>query len=452
MSERYSGTYDALLLTLNPKFDPRRPSPKEKELYVSAYHDWVKFDDLERVPRYLETLSVDERDSRGNTALHFCKSVAMLDLLLARGADVFAKNCAVVPPIAFCSSLEVFKKLLEKMRSIDSAGTPDLNDKIASSGLTFFQLLVGAKSFDVIQWLLEDGNAQTLGLSTPQLYYFVSANLDTMRIAIQSDAPRSLLKAIHDSLPGDYAFDDFQLLCISAVYGGSDGIKFFAEKTPDVNREFSDGKVTAIMISTSFLNVDATKTLLELGANPNKVCGKGCCSAALGMIIDSKKNRGNVPKVLALLELLAEHGATFSERFKDGNNLLSSAVDADHRIFDFVASKAPTSAFCICVSGRKLIHLAAKQKSSEPLKALFKYSNVNFKVNEMDLSNSRETPLFIAAKSGSRECCVFLLENGANPDIKVDGISGSDIARRLGHNALADELRTFETEEAFCCF
>ncbi len=60
METGYSGTFDAVLQAFYPNFDPRRPSPKERELYVSAFLDWVKFDDLERVPRYLETLSANE--------------------------------------------------------------------------------------------------------------------------------------------------------------------------------------------------------------------------------------------------------------------------------------------------------------------------------------------------------------------------------------------------------
>lgn len=112
---RYSGVFDAVLSTISPSFDPKNATPVEQELYVSAFLDWVKFDDLERVPRYLKNLNGNECDSQGNTALHFCKSLAVLNVLLDHGADVFAKNEDNVLPISVSRSPEIHNKLFEVM-------------------------------------------------------------------------------------------------------------------------------------------------------------------------------------------------------------------------------------------------------------------------------------------------------------------------------------------------
>lgn len=453
MVTRYSGVYDSMLLTLNPRFNPKNPSPKEKELYVSAFLDWVKYDDLGRVPRYLETLSANERDADGNSALHYCKSLAMLDLLLSHGADVLAKNKKNVQPIVTSRSLEILRKFLEVMRSADPAAVPDLNDPSSNSGVTFFQILIEIKSFELVEWLLEDEkNAQELGLSPPKPFHFVNDNFDTMKMAIKADAPQKILKIIHDNLPKDYKMDDFQLFLTAGVFGGRDGIIFFAGKIQDFDQEFSDNKVTVFSCAASFLNIESCKALLEIGANPNKKCGNNCCSAASALIICSKKGGDNVEKALEILKLMSEHGATFSEFFQDGRNLLRMAVDSDAKIFEIIASKTHSSYFLLPYEGDKLIHLASKKTTADFLKVLFKYSPPgSIYVNEKSQTYREETPIAAAASKGSRECCMFLLQNGANPDIEVKKNTASQVARCYGNEALADELETFETEKSFCC-
>ena len=183
--------------------DPKTPSPKERELYVSAFLDRVKFDDLQRVPKYLETLSVNERDAEGNTALHCCKSLEMLNFLLERGADVFARNKHEIFPIAFAGSVEIFKRLAEAMTVKNARALPSLNAPMDSNGFTFFQLLLVNKSFEVVEWLMSGNFCET-----PQLFHKVDSKSDSMKMAIISGAPTPILCAIRSALPVDYELDD----------------------------------------------------------------------------------------------------------------------------------------------------------------------------------------------------------------------------------------------------
>lgn len=55
------------------------------------------------------------------------------------------------------------------------------------------------------------------------------------------------------------------------------------------------------------------------------------------------------------------------------------------------------------------------------------------------------SPLCTAARQGSLEAVQVLLSHGASPTIK-SGISTADVARRFGHNEIADMIEATETQ------
>ena len=456
MSEtRFSGAYDAALLCLNPNFDPKNMSPREREIYVSAFIEQVKFDNLNRVPKYLETLSGNECDENANSALHFCVSLDMMELLLEHGANVMAPNKVNVLPIAFSRSLNIFKRFIDEMRKLN-VPIPLLDAPMASSGLSFFQLLISAKCFEVVEWLVKGEGAKDIGQPVPQLFYVVNTQMDTMKIAIQSDAPQWLLTDIYAILPDSYRTtnENFKLFILATVMGGADGVKFFAPLVPAIDGEFGDGRATPLQCAAAYLNVESAKSLLELGANPNKLCGKGCCSVASFAL----KTKGSGEKRVAFLQMIAEHGAHFEEILSDGNNLMSLTLnqrEIDVKALGFLASRAPAAAFSIIYDKDTLAHLAIRKSlSQEPLKIILKYAPRGS--IKLDAANENEyfwPPLCQAAEKGWTESCRLLLAYGANPDGKNLGIKASMNAYSAKHYELARELESLETDDplCFCC-
>ena len=429
-------------------------SPREREIFISAFVDWVKFDNLDRVPKYLETLNVNECDENANNSLHFCVSLEMMELLLEHGANVMAPNKANVLPIAFSRSVDIFKRFVDEMRKLN-VSIPLLDAPMASSGLSFFQLLISAKSFEVVEWLVKGEGAKTIGQPVPQLFYVVSTQLDTMKIAIQSDAPQWLLTDIYATLPDSYRTtnDNFTLFILATVMGGADGVKFFAPLVPAIDGEFGDGRITPLQCAAAYLNVESAKALLELGANPNKLCGNGCCSMASSAL----KTKGSSEKRVAFLQMIAEHGAHFEEVLSDGNNLMSLTLNQrenDVKVLGFLASRAPAAAFSIFYNKYTLADLAIlKSSSQEPLKIILKYAPRGS--IKLDAANQEyfDPPLCQAAEKGWAESCRLLLEHGANPDGEHLGIKASMKAYLAKHYELAEELELLETDDplCFCC-
>lgn len=445
---RYSGVYDAALRMLNSNFDPQNLSVKEKKLYVLAFLDWVKFNRLDLIPAYLKNISPNEQDDLGNTAIFYCRSIEMLDLLLGKGAEIFIRNIKNSLPIASAHSLEIFKALLKRMKNLRPNDVPDLNDVMTSEGLTFFQVLIASKSFEVVNWLFEnESNAKELGLSPPHPFYCIDITLDTMKIALSADAPESILKVIYANLPQNYNLNNFKLLLYSGYFGSENGIKFFSPMVKDIDEEFGDEKATILMVSAANSQYKTCKALLELGGKPNKKCGNYCCSA-LSSIIKSKESAN---KKLALLKLFSEKGAKFDETFENGDNLLSLAIKKEPEVFEFIASKVDPAILSVSIRGKQLIHLASEYKNSQMLNILFKFApphtlNVNA-LSDCELM----TPLCFAAEKGSKDTCKLLLASGANPDLKCKDLTARKYAKRSGYSDLAKELKTYETESNVCC-
>lgn len=445
---RYSGAYDAALRLINPNFDPKHLSSKEKKLYVMAFLDWVKFDRIDLVPKYLESLSGDEKDDSGNTAMFYCKSIGMMNILLDKGADIYMRNIKNSLPVASASSLELFKAQLEIMKIINKDGVPDLNDPLTVDGLTFFQVLIASKSFEVVEWLLEnESNPRILGFSPPNLFQRINKNLDTMKTALNANAPIPILKLIHENLPLDYELNEFKLLIFSGYFGSENGVKYFGDKVKDINEEFGQERVTVLMAAAANLHLKSCMALFELGAKPNRKCGNNCCSVISGIITSADSS---VSKKLALLKLFAENGASFDETFKNGENLLSLAVKKDPEVFEFIASKVNLSALLAPINGTKLIHLASESNNPKMLPILFKLvPRESLDVNSKGKNGM--TPLCLAACHGNKENCHLLLSSGADPDLECSDMCASEYAMFKGYPQLANELKTFETKSTLCC-
>ena len=429
------------LLESNPNFDPRRCFPQERAMYVAAFREWVRLDDIENVTKCLETVNPNEHPADGTPALHYCKSLAMLDLLLAHGADVFLRDCEHCLPIASSKSVEIFKRLAEVMTATDPNSIPSLNAPMSEIGATFFQALIQCQSFELIEWLI-GGN----WIETPQLFSRLDNNYDTMNLAIIYRATTSVLAAIHGALPADYEFDAMGLLSLAARLGNGEAVRYFARFVKDIDQELGKDRVTVLMQAARKMNFSACEALLELGADPNRFCGNGCCSSLTSVLIFE----GERDVKLRLLQLFASKGANFDQSFPDGNNLLSyAAVCAGAECFEFIAARVPSGAFDVCYDGKKLIHLVTMTKSVPMMLALFQYApHVN--VNEYDAQGF--TALGTAACKNAVELCRFLVGKGANADLLNAGSKPSKLARMRGFDQLAGELRSYQTEkELVCC-
>ncbi len=367
----------------------------------------------------------------------------MFDFLLSRGADVLARNKVNVLPIAFSSSVEIFQKFVQVMRAEDPNSVPRLNAPMSSTGLTLFQLLVVSKAFSVVEWLMQAGFCGEM----PQLYNFADPHNDTLKLAIMAGAPETILAPLHAALPADYSFDAFKLLLLACAYGKGEGVRYFAQFVANFEEEFGDERITLLFAATSNLNYSSAEALLDLGANPNRLCGKKCCS----VVSSTFSAKGSNEQKLSMLTLLAARGATFQESFKGGHNLLSLALTESlgAELFEFLASKVAPETLKASARGEKLIHLAAAKKSDIFLKILFKLAPHS--PDEVNERNSQGlAPLHIAASANCRDACMFLLSNGADPNLKTK-FDDRPSQRARGFPELANELRQFEADESICC-
>jgi uncharacterized protein len=57
------------------------------------------------------------------------------------------------------------------------------------------------------------------------------------------------------------------------------------------------------------------------------------------------------------------------------------------------------------------------------------------------------TPLMYASSLGHKEICIFLLETGANKEIKENNKKAHDIAKEGGHDEIAIKIITYDHEK-----
>ena len=445
--KHYVSVAESILRIKYPNFDPKNQSPEEKGLYICAFIEQVSYDNLAEVEKYLEYLNLDEVHSKGYSVLQYCKSVAMTRLLLENGANLFFINKNDGLPIEHSYSVYIFKYLLMKMREVDPNSVADLNDRLDRTGMSFFHTMIAFRTHKVVEWLIEDEcHAKELGFSTPNLFeYADDDDLDTMQTAIMTQSSEKIISAIYPKIPKNHNYDDLTWLMLCIINKCYDGVTFFGKNLKDIEQYYGPYSVTALMFAATMVDIESCKLLLNLGADPNKKCGKNIHSVASSVLL-ADKLKFSVNEKLTLLELLKERGANFRETFDDGNILLSLSIEEEPEIFEFFASQADPSSFSFkSKEGLQLIHLACKKnKNLKNIMILFKYApKETLDVNTFSAFEfEKMTPLAFAARNGDRDTCLFLLNSGANPDIKCGaGYKASHFAKSAGHNKLADELK-----------
>ncbi|CAF2762566.1 unnamed protein product [Rotaria sp. Silwood2] len=114
---------------------------------------------------------------------------------------------------------------------------------------------------------------------------------------------------------------------------------------------------------------------------------------------------------------LAEHGFTFKHNeAKDLiNDILTEKIVSTEpeRLLQFICKEGNATLSTIYDGGNTALHLAASMASTEPLKLLI---SLDFDPNT--INQSKETPLFVAARTNNIDAACVLIENGIDWRIK----------------------------------
>jgi ankyrin repeat protein len=97
--------------------------------------------------------------------------------------------------------------------------------------------------------------------------------------------------------------------------------------------------------------------------------------------------------------------------------------------------------------GMKPIHMIASFVSTtDPnhFRADFFEGLLDFGADLNEPSSSGSRPLHLAAKAGNEEICMWLIGHGANPKLKLRGLTAFEIAKEYGHEKLAEKLKAHQ--------
>lgn len=211
-------------------------------------------------------------------AIRYNSHPDVVELLLKSGAEnvnAISDLTGITPLIMACqmsSNSETIKRILKYKQDINHRTSDVL------IGMSALDAALSSKkpNREIVQILLEN-HADIESLNT--------LGMPTLHVAV---ANRNVSKEI------------IELLILAKV---------------NINRTIGESKITALMLAISVNNLDAVKTLIQHGANPNIQSKQGTTALMLAMLVKDTN--------IDIINFLLEHGADVN--IKDNNNL--TAID-----------------------------------------------------------------------------------------------------------------------------
>jgi ankyrin repeat protein/serine/threonine protein kinase len=387
-------------------------------------------------------------DRRGTTPLFFARSTEMAKLLIAKGANVNAKNTNGMTPLHTARSKAIAKILL-------AAGTKiNIKEENARNGKSITLLHIAAKiGFkELVQQLIKDGanvairdskkrtplhyaatkevaallmldiNARTAHGNTP-LHLAVQSNRPEIASFLIANGAKVNVKNNNGSTPLDiYVFDNSininqpplepgvevtitypenyipSLPYIVAGLKHQDTLALLISKHPDVNSEYKYGN-TLLHIAVSLKLKDVTKQLITKGA-----------------FVNAKNKSSETPLDLAvdrgyqdIAELLIAKGARVDARNDPGQTLLHLAVDRGYQdIAELLIAKG-ARVDARNNDGQTPLDLAVYRGYQDIAELLIANGA------RVNLRNSNgQTPLYRAIAIGHNDIAALLINNGAD--------------------------------------
>lgn len=368
--------------------------------------------------------------SVGTTALHIAAKKDLLDisnLLLHCGAKpeaVDEKGKTALYLAAENGSLDVATSLLKKGYQISALFTPE-----KSKGYTPLHVAVENGYEDIVRMFLGKGISVELSTKTglrPLHLAAYKGNATLVKILLKYGANPSSAGLTTVETP----------LFFAAHAGSSEIVEIFSEVSTNRKKEWLEGYV-ALYIASYHGHESVFQILLRKGVDPNsnfknyltplhaaaQMGHKNIVNLLLekGAVVNpSEKNgadkRFSTPIIAAVLngheeivQMLLDHGA-------DLNASLNSVVEVQSKAESLLTYGYSSSSDLVAkglIRGYKLIHFAAESGNKSIIDMLLKRGH---DVN-LEAKNS-ETPLSIAVKREHVEIVAYLLENGANTNLK----------------------------------
>lgn len=378
--------------------------------------EYVLLGDIEKLGAALASGSdVDVTNSTGETLLHIAASLGNLSIvetLLANGADVNAKNAHERTPL----SVAVVADDLPVMKSLIEAGA-----------LTSETITLEGESVTLFDVAVANGSLDAAMLLDPQEAKLVKDELTLIKKGLElTDAAKiGDTKLIHRLVQkgADLEFRDENLwvpLIHAAANGHAEAALGLINLGADVNsKDVND--LTALHAATLGNHVDVVRVLLEAGADQSilveeKFTAYDLAQAqgflALASVLEKPENK-NIPEdVFALI--------------KSGDvGLLMSLFKSNRQLMTKPDNSGWTPLMHAIQAGRNEI-------------AVHILRETNNEVNRHTKDGT--TPILIASMQGNNFIALELLKHGAALEQSLRGVTIPEIAAKMGHRELSDQL------------
>lgn len=421
--------------------------------------------DFERCEQLLKAGSdVKWRDDKGSTLLHILakkctntgtKAEKIVSLLLDHDANISAKNIDNDTPlhIAAKDGVKEFCDILLKRQKKSEKKSDKIINKQNKKGLTPLHYAARRRSQSIVEYLIGEGadtnipdNQKYLPLHHAALagccecckVLFKCTAKDTLDGSTVSPITLAANKGHHlcyDSMKG-FELDRKDKEGNTALHVAAKmGFDVFAKKL------ITDGA------SLDIKNKQGNTPVMEAVLKNKMSCVKLLTENKAALGIKNNKKRG-VLHLAALkrldecIEYLLDQEEVFKyldDEDKWGNTALYIAVEKQNEKGSMMLLNAEASP-CVASEKESLLHLAIKSDKMALFQELMKSNK--FDVNGTS-ENNRETPLHVAAKTGSKDICQWLLRRGATIDaLDKKGRTALHLSSFNGHASVVKLLKS----------
>jgi len=377
-------------------------------------------------------------NSRGTTPLFFARSPEMAKLLIAKGADVNAKNKNGMTPLHITKSKAIAQILLAAGAKINIKEENARNGK--STALLHNAAKIGFK--ELVQQLIKDGANVAIGDSqkrTP-LHYATTKEVAALlmldinardksgntplHLAVQNNRPEIVYFLIDNGAKVNVKKSDGQTPLHLAVQDNRlEMVSFLIANGAKLNVKNSDGD-TPLYIAISLKRQNINQLLLEHGAEINIQNNHRITPLDIALQM-------NLRDTVALL--ISKHPDVNSED-KDGRTLLHIAVS--FKLKDVAKQLIAKGAFVHAKNNllQTPLHLAVAQGSQDITELLIaKGARVNVR------NKNGQTPLYQAIAIGHNDIAVLLINNGT--DVNNIDVCGTTPLHKAAHYGTVEILK-----------
>lgn len=349
---------------------------------------------------------VNARDGKGETAFTLALDAYLMDydkkyfdiitLLLNSGADVTVKNESY-RETALTKAL--YKKDTELAQLLLKHGA-DVDEYSPLAGAAY------RGEINIIKFLLANGaNVNGDKYNSALWYALKSEHYDVANLLIKYGSDVNLLDGQGRSV----------LWKVVLNKGGLDVIKLLIENGADVNA----GNGSVLMAAARKGKFEIAKLLIEYGADVNKVDSEGRSA----LIVATEEYE---PKIV---ELLIKHGADLNIKDNKGRSAITIAVNDDSpKIIELLEQhNAESFEKAFFADPNKALLTSVRKNNLENVKKALAYgADINARGQE------GETAIWEALAKKNIQIFEYLVENGADINLKVEGVTPIFVAILYG--------------------